>query len=202
MTTNTVALSNTEHDTPIDTHSKTLFGFWVYVMTDCILFGTLFAAYIVLQGSTYGGPSAKELFHLPFALAETVILLTSSFTCGLILLAANRNSIKAVLNWSLVTFALGAAFLALELSEFFNLVKEGHSWQASAFLSAFFTLVATHGLHITMGLLWIIVLAGQIVQRGLTKNTIRRLGCFGIFWHFLDVVWIFIFTIVYLIGAI
>lgn len=185
----------------VDPSAKTLFGFWVYIMTDCVLFATLFATYAVLHGATYGGPSSKELFSMPFALAETLILLTSSFTCGLIMLAAHAEEKKKVIGWSLVTFLLGAAFLTMELREFSHMVQEGHSWQASAFLSAFFTLVGTHGLHITSGLIWLLVVMWQIMNRGLTVHTLRRLGCFSLFWHFLDIVWVFIFTIVYLMGV-
>jgi len=181
--------------------SKPIFGFWVYLMTDCVLFATLFATYAVLHNNTYGGPPASELFSLPFVLIETLILLTSSFTAGLALLAARRSNKTQVITWLAITFILGAAFLGMELNEFANLVHEGNSWQRSGFLSAFFTLVATHGLHISIGLLWLIALVVQIVRRGFTKSTVQRLTMFGLFWHFLDIVWIFIFTFVYLMGA-
>jgi len=184
-----------------DTYSKTIFGFWVYLMTDCILFATLFATYAVLHNNTNGGPSSSDLFDLPFALAETLILLTSSFTCGLAMLAMHRGAKKALLAWLGITFILGAAFLTFELTEFTHLVQEGNSWQRSAFLSSFFTLVATHGLHITCGLLWIIVMVFQVAFRGINPDTMRRNACLSLFWHFLDVVWIFIFTIVYLMGV-
>lgn len=180
---------------------KTTFGFWMYLMTDCVLFATLFAVYAVLHGNTFGGPGAAELFSLPFVLTETMLLLTSSFTSGLAILAARAHRVKLVLFWLGVTFALGLAFLGMELHEFAALAHEGNNWQRSGFLSAFFTLVGTHGLHILMGLLWIGVLAGQIWSRGLTVHTSRRLTLFSLFWHFLDIVWIFIFTFVYLMGA-
>ncbi len=171
-------------------------------MTDCILFATLFATYAVLQGNTYGGPSGKELFSLPFVLAETLILLTSSFTCGLGMLAARaRNKRWALISFG-ITFILGAAFLALELTEFSRLVADGNSWQRSGFLSAFFTLVGTHGLHIATGLLWMGVLMVQLLRHGISQPLMRRLTMMSLFWHFLDVIWIFIFTIVYLRGAI
>jgi len=170
-------------------------------MTDCVLFATLFATYAVLHNNTFGGPPAGELFSLPFVLAETLILLTSSFTAGLALLAAQRSDKKQVIGWLIVTFALGAAFLGMELNEFANLVHEGNSWQRSGFLSAFFTLVGTHGLHITVGLLWLVALIIQLVRKGFTASTLQRLTMFGMFWHFLDIVWIFIFTMVYLMGA-
>ncbi len=183
------------------TNSKTLFGFWVYLMTDCILFATLFATYAVLHNNTYGGPGGRELFDLPFVLAETLILLTSSFTCGLALLATRRGAKTQVLVWFAVTFLLGATFLTLELHEFSQLVQDGFSWQRSAFLSSFFTLVGTHGLHITIGLLWMAVLLGQVIRQGFKPGTVRRLTMLSMFWHFLDIVWIFIFTIVYLLGV-
>lgn len=182
-------------------YDKTLFGFWLYVMTDCVLFATLFATYAVLHANTFGGPSAKELFSLPHALWETLILLTSSFTCGLAMLAAHKNKKGTTLAWFIVTFLLGAAFLTMEMIEFRELVQSGNSWERSAFLSSFFTLVGTHGLHITTGLLWVIVMVVQVAFMGLTSSTLRRLACLSMFWHFLDVVWIFIFTFVYLMGA-
>ena len=157
--------------------SKTVFGFWVYLMTDCVLFASLFAVFAVLRGNTFGGPSGQELFSLPYVLAETLILLTSSFTCGLAVLAARRQAKTQVLWWFAITFLLGAAFLTLAL-------------------------VGTHGLHISAGLLWMVVLIKQIWRRGLTSHTVRRLTLLSLFWHFLDVIWIFIFTIVYLMGAV
>lgn len=181
--------------------TKITFGFWIYLMTDCILFASLFATYAVLHNNTYGGPGAHQLFSLPFVLSETVILLTSSYTCGLAMLAARNKKRALTLVWFTFTFLLGAAFLTLELSEFTNLAHEGNSWQRSGFLSAFFTLVGTHGLHIASGLLWMAVLMMQIIKKGFTAGVLRRLGSLSLFWHFLDVVWIFIFTIVYLMGA-
>jgi cytochrome o ubiquinol oxidase subunit 3 len=181
--------------------SKTLFGFWVYLMTDCILFASLFATFTVLRGNLNGGPSGQEIFSLPYVLAETMILLTSSFSCGLAVLSARSGNKNASLAFFGVTFLLGAAFLGLELHEFVNLVQDGHSWRHSAFLSSFFTLVATHGLHITAGLIWMAVMMVRTLKQGITKNGLRRLTLLSMFWHFLDVVWIFIFTIVYLLGV-
>lgn len=180
--------------------TKTL-GFWIYLMTDCVLFASLFATFIVLRNSTYGGPSGSDIFDMPFVLAETLILLTSSFVCGLVVLAARQRQKTWAIVGLIITLLLGAAFLTLELTEFTKLVGEGHSWQASAFLSAFFTLVGTHGLHIAIGLLWILVMLGQILRRGFTAGVSRRLGLFALYWHFLDIIWIFIFTIVYLMGV-
>jgi cytochrome o ubiquinol oxidase subunit III len=194
-------MSNTLTVEQNDTN-KTIFGFWVYIMTDCVLFASLFATYAVLHNNTAGGPGAAELFSMPFVLAETLILLTSSYTAGLAMLSAHRGKINGVLVWFAVTFLLGAAFLGLELHEFSSLVAEGNSWRESGFLSGFFTLVGTHGLHITTGLIWMIVLLTQVVKKGLAGNTVKRLTLLSMFWHFLDVVWIFIFTIVYMLGAI
>lgn len=181
--------------------SKTLLGFWVYLMTDCILFATLFATYAVLHTQTFGGPSSFDIFDLPFVLAETLLLLTSSFTCGLALLGAEDNRKGKILFWFAVTFVLGAAFLGLELTEFHHLIKEGFGFKRSAFLSSFFTLVGTHGLHIATGLIWMVILLVPVAKEGITPTSYRRLTCLKMFWHFLDVVWIFIFTLVYLMGA-
>lgn len=182
--------------------SKTIFGFWVYLMTDCVLFASLFATFAVLRNGTFGGPGGQELFSLPFVLIETLILLTSSFTCGLAILAARRGIKAQVMQWFGVTFLLGLAFLALELNEFSHLVVDGHSWRASAFLSAFFTLVGTHGLHITIGLTWMAIMILSVNRAGLNGTNMRRLICLSLFWHFLDIIWIFIFSIVYLLGVI
>ena len=182
--------------------SKPILGFWIYLMTDCVLFASLFATYAVLYNNTNGGPSGYQLFDLKNVLAETLILLSSSFTCGLAMLAAHRGERNQTLAWFGVTFLLGIAFLALELTEFRHFVVTGNSWRRSGFLSAFFTLVGTHGLHITVGLLWMLTLMWQVLKKGLGRATIRRLTMLSMFWHFLDIIWIFIFTIVYLRGAI
>jgi cytochrome o ubiquinol oxidase subunit 3 len=185
-----------------DTFSKTTLGFWMYLMTDCLLFGTLFATYAVLHNQTFGGPSSQEIFNLSTAFTETMILLVSSATCGLAILSSLRNDKKQVIAWLAVTFLLGASFVALELHEFNHLVQEGNSWRRSAFLSSFFTLVGTHGLHVSIGLFWMVVMMIQVFVLGVTLNTFRRLVVFSLFWHFLDLVWIFIFTFVYLMGVI
>ncbi len=176
-------------------------GFWVYLMTDCVLFATLFAVFAVLRSATAGGPTGADIFDLDFVLIETMILLTSSFTAGLAVLGAERGLKRQTILWLLITFLLGASFLAMELWEFSHLLSEGHGWQQSAFLSSFFVLVATHGLHIAVGLLWMIVVTFRLIQRNFKETDIRRLTIWGIFWHFLDVIWIFIFSFVYLIGA-
>jgi cytochrome o ubiquinol oxidase subunit 3 len=182
-----------------EVEDKTIFGFWVYLMTDLIIFGVLFGTYAVLRGNTFGGPTGRELFDLKGALAETLILLTSSFTCGMMMLSVYENKKNRTMFWMALTFALGIAFLSLELSEFSRFVADGNSWQRSAFLSSFFTLVGTHGLHITIGLLWLAVAMVQVWTRGLTPFITSKLIRFSFFWHFLDVVWIFIFTVVYLL---
>ena len=181
---------------------KNVFGFWIYLMTDLLMFAVLFATYAVMHGNIYNGPSSKEIFDLPFALAETLILLTSSFTSGLVMLGVQNKSKKQVLLWLSITFLLGLSFLGLELSEFSKLISEGFGWQRSAFLSSFFALVGTHGLHITSGLLWLVIVFIKILSQGITQGLARKLTLFSLFWHFLDIVWIFIFTIVYLLGQI
>ncbi|MDF1684797.1 MAG: cytochrome o ubiquinol oxidase subunit III [Legionellaceae bacterium] len=183
--------------------SKNVFGFWMYIMTDCLLFATLFAVYAVFHTHTFGGPHAKELFSLPFVLVETMMLLTSSFTFGLAMLARNsRNNTAIVTRWMWVTFILGLCFIAMEMHEFHHLYIEGHTWATSAFLSSFFTLVGTHGLHVTAGLIWMLSVIFQINKHGITPETKTKLTCLGLFWHFLDIVWIFVFSVVYLMGAI
>jgi cytochrome o ubiquinol oxidase subunit 3 len=181
--------------------SKTQLGLWAYLMTDIILFAALFATYAVLRRNTFGGPSAHELFDLPYALVETLLLLTSSFTVGLATIALHNKRQTLMLSLLGATFILGAIFLVMELSEFSSFVSAGNSWQRSGFLSAFFTLVGTHGIHIATGLLWMGVLVVAILRRGITTVTARQVRLLSIFWHFLDVIWIFIFTIVYLLGA-
>lgn len=182
--------------------NKTTIGFWLYLMTDCILFASLFATFAVLRNATAGGPSGHEIFEMPLVMAETIILLTSSFTCGLALISLKARKIRPMVMAMIATFLLGVAFLTIEIYEFVKLIGEGHGPQASAFLSAFFTLVGTHGLHIFVGLLWLAVLVVVLARRGLTPTWVRQMTLFALFWHFLDLVWIFIFTVVYLMGMI
>lgn len=204
MTTETpIHQQEAPHEARHSADAKALFGFWTYIMSDCLLFASIFATYAVLHNNTFGGPAARELFSMPFVLAETLILLTSSFTYGLVTLYAHHhNSKNKVIFWLFVTFLLGAAFLVMEATEFAKLAEESNGWQRSGFLSAFFTLVGTHGLHVTAGLLWMGSLVAQVARYGLTSVTVRKLSSLGLFWHFLDIVWIFIFTVVYLMGAI
>ncbi|WDS37275.1 cytochrome o ubiquinol oxidase subunit III [Pseudoxanthomonas sp.] len=184
-----------------DAGGNAVFGFWVYLMSDCLLFSGLFAAYAVLSGSTVDGPTGKELFDLKFVLGETFLLLFSSLTFGLAMIGAHKGSKGQLLGWLFVTFLLGAGFLCMEVYEFHHLISEGFGPDRSAFLSAFFTLVATHGLHVTSGIIWMTVVVIQVLMRGLTPKNMTRLSCLSLFWHFLDIIWIGVFTVVYLLGA-
>lgn len=184
-----------------DTGSIKVFGFWLYLMSDCILFACLFATYAVLVGGTAGGVSGKDIFELPYVLVETFCLLFSSITYGMAILAMNKGQQTKVVNWLVITFILGAIFVGMEIYEFHHLIAAGHGPDHSAFLSAFFTLVGTHGVHVTAGLLWMLTMIIQVSQAGLTNVNRTRLMCLSLFWHFLDVVWICVFTIVYLMGA-
>ena len=191
-----------------DTHSheqhesNNVFGFWIYIMSDCALFAAIFATYIVLQNNTFGGPSAKELFSMPYVLGETMLLLTSSFTYGIAMLAAYKKNLKQVFIWLFATLFLGICFMIMEVNEFAHLINTGNAWNANAYMSAFFTLVGTHGLHVSLGLIWLVILLIQLKQHKLTPVTIIKLTCLGLFWHFLDIVWVFVFTMVYLSGVI
>ena len=179
----------------------TVLGFWLYLMTDCILFASLFATYAVLSGSFAGGPSGHDIFQLDFVLVETAFLLLSSITFGFAMLKMFDGKKAGVLGWLAVTFLFGAGFIAMEIYEFHHLISIGAGPGRSAYLSAFFTLIGTHGLHVTFGLIWIIVMLDMIRRHGLDSINKRRLACLSLFWHFLDIVWICVFTFVYLLGA-
>jgi cytochrome o ubiquinol oxidase subunit 3 len=174
------------------------YGFWLFILSDIIVFSALFAAYAVLSGQTAGGPSGVELFDRRYVFIETACLLASSFTCGLFSIAIERRSGLGAFVGAVVTFLLGAAFIGLEVSEFTRMVDIGAGPSRSAFLSAFFALVGTHGLHVTLGLLWLLTMMAQIATLGFRPMVVRRLFCFALFWHALDIVWIGVFTIVYL----
>jgi len=174
------------------------FGFWLFLLSDIVIFGALFAAYAVLSGETAGGPSGPELFEKRHVFIETACLLASSVTCGFALLSAQRTDKGATYFWLAATFALGALFLGLEMSEFSQLLARGAGPSRSAFLSAFFTLVGTHGVHVTAGLAWLVMMVLQIATLGFQPMVSRRLFCFALFWHALDIVWVGVFTIVYL----
>jgi cytochrome o ubiquinol oxidase subunit 3 len=177
------------------------YGFWIFLLSDIILFSALFATYAVLRGQTNGGPSGREIFELRNAGIETLALLFSSYTCGLGVLALERRRMSAFYLCFALTFLLGATFLSLELSEFTGLVARGAGPSRSAFLSAFFSLVGLHGAHVTLGLLWLIFLVAQIAHRGAVDYVRRRLLCFSLFWHALDIIWVALLTLVYLMGA-
>jgi len=178
-----------------------MFGFWLFLITDVILFATLFATFVVLRNNTAGGPEAADIIDLSLGIVNTFILLTSSFTSGLAVLAMHRGSRSGLLGWLGVTALLGAAFVGIEISEFAHLVHEGATMQTSAFLSAFFTLVGAHGLHVSIGLVWMLGLILQLRRRGITPVTERKVNVLSLYWHFLDAVWIFVFTVVYLMGV-
>lgn len=179
-------------------NDRVMFGFWVYLMTDLLMFSILFACYSVLHGNNAHSPAAKDLFSLQVALKETLILLTSSFTCGVGMVMARLGKKNYTLFWFAITFILGLMFLHFELTEFSEFIRAGHTLHTNAFLSSFFVLVGTHGLHITSALLWRGVTLLYVMKRGLNKHLVRKLSLLSLFWHFLDIVWIFIFTIVYL----
>lgn len=176
-------------------------GFWLYLMSDLVIFATIFATFIVLSRGYAGGPTGRELFDLSFVLIETMLLLCSSGTCGLAILAMHDGDRQRLLAWFTVTFLFGAGFIAMEVHEFYALIREGNGPQRSGFLTAFFTLVGTHGLHVASGLLWMAVAMSQVVVKGLTTPVRSRLMRFSMFWHFLDIVWVGVFTIVYLLGV-
>ena len=183
---------------PASVETVASFGFWLFLLSDVVMFSALFAAYAVLQDHVAGGPDGLKLFNRGYVLIETMCLLFSSFTCGLCALAIERRHTAAYYLWALVTFALGATFLVLEVAEFVRMIGEGAAPTRSAFLSAFFTLVGCHGLHVTLGLAWLATMMAQVGTLGFRPQIVRRLLCFTLFWHALDIVWIGVFTIVYL----
>jgi cytochrome o ubiquinol oxidase subunit III len=188
------------HDHGHDDSTKTTLGFWIYLMSDCLIFATLFATFGVLVNATAGGPGAKQLFELPYVLGETMLLLASSVTFGMAMLGLHAQRRAQVIGWLAVTFLLGAGFVGMEVNEFAKLIADGTGPGTSAYLSAYFTLVGTHGLHVSVGLLWIAITMHQTMKFGLTGTMRRRLACLSLFWHFLDLVWICVFTFVYLRG--
>lgn len=179
----------------------TLLGFWLYLMSDCLIFAVLFAMYGVVGSNYAAGPAPKDLFDLELVALNTAMLLFSSITYGFAMLEMARNRKRATLIWLAITGLFGLAFLGIELYEFHHLIHEGAGPQRSAFLSAFFTLVGTHGLHVSFGIVWLVVLMAQVKKHGLTGANRRRLSCLSLFWHFLDVIWIGVFTYVYLMGV-
>ena len=179
----------------------TLLGFWIYLMSDLLIFAALFATFAVLSKSYAAGPSGADLFDLKLVAINTAMLLFSSITYGFAMIGTQQGNKKLVLSWLAVTGLFGLAFVGIELYEFAHLIHEGANWQRSAFLSAFFALVSTHGLHVSFGIIWLVVLIVQVGKLGLTVENKRRLMCLSMFWHFLDLVWIGVFTFVYLMGV-
>jgi cytochrome o ubiquinol oxidase subunit III len=184
-----------------DASAITTLGFWIYLMSDCILFASLFASFAVLRGATDGGPAGRDIFNLPYVAVETACLLVSSFTYGMAMISVDQGHKSWVLRWLGLTLLLGLAFVGMEVHEFIKLIGDGAGPDRSGFLSAFFTLVGTHGLHVTSGMVWMAVLIGHLLRRGLTEENRTRLMCLSLFWHFLDIVWIGVFTVVYLMGV-
>ncbi len=202
MTASTLGMAHNEEVAHPDTVAIQTFGFWIYLMSDLIIFGTLFATFVVLGRNYANGPTGKELFDLPYLLGETLFLLFSSVTYGLVMLAVHQGKQKWVLMGLAGTFLLGLGFVSMEIHEFYGLVAAGHGPDQSAFLSSFFTLVGTHGTHVTFGLIWMAVMMGQVAVKGLTSPVQSRLMRLSMFWHFLDIIWIGIFSIVYLMGVV
>jgi cytochrome o ubiquinol oxidase subunit 3 len=184
-----------------DEGPKVTLGFWIYLMSDCILFASVFAGYAVLKDGTAGGPNGRELFDLPYVAVETALLLISSLTYGLAMISMEANRLKGTITWLALTGLCGLGFMGMEIHEFAKLIAEGNGPNRSAFLSGFFTLVGTHGLHVTSGLIWMGAMFVHLFKRGLTPQNRIRLMCLSLFWHFLDIIWIGVFTIVYLMGA-
>jgi cytochrome o ubiquinol oxidase subunit 3 len=185
---------------PAPTRIVVAYGFWIFILSDIVMFSGLFAAYAVLSGNTAGGPTGSELFNLRNVFIETMCLLFSSYTCGLGALSAERRQRERFLVFAVFTFVLGAAFLFIEISEFAGMVSKGAGPSRSGFLSGFFTLVGMHGAHVTSGLVWLVYMVAQVVSKGLLPHVLRRLLCFSLFWHALDIVWVGVFTLVYLMG--
>ncbi len=177
------------------------YGFWIFLLSDIVMFAAFFATYAVQSGATNGGPSGKDLFDLNNVAIETACLLASSFTCGMASIGAQRRNAPLFHGAMAVTAALGAVFLALELREFAGMIAQGAGPQRSGFLSAFFTLVGCHGLHVTLGLLWLLTMMAQVFAKGFREDIMRRILCFTLFWHALDIIWVAVFSVVYLIGA-
>lgn len=189
------------HDHSLENYSKTVFGFWIYLLTDFVLFATILSVYFVLRNSTFGGPSAQDLLPLSYTFIQTIVLLTCSLTSGLAGVAAHRKNKNATLALFGATFLIGFIFMWMEFSGFHFLIENGNGWQRSGFLSAYFTLLGTHALHVVFALLWILVLLPPVWRNGITTNSLQRLTCLRMFWQFLSVIWIGVYTMVYLMGV-
>jgi cytochrome o ubiquinol oxidase subunit III len=199
MSLNVTAMPS-HHEPESDAHAQRALGFWLYLMGDAVIFGLLFMTYSIMVGNIAGGPSGRTLFSLNNAALETALLLVSSTTFGFASLASRAGSRSAVVAWLLLTFLLGAGFVFLEIREFLGMIGAGAGPDRSGFLSAFFTLVGTHGTHVSVGLIWILILSGQVLFKGLSVPVVSRLFRLGLFWHFLDIAWVGIFSVVYLPG--
>ncbi len=184
-----------------DYGGDTVFGFWVYILSDCILFATLFAVFAVLQNNFAGQIEFKDLFELNYVLGETALLLLSSFTFGMAVLCANKKDIPNLFLWLGITWLLGLGFLIMEINEFVHFTHEGGAAWTSGAWSAFYGLIGTHGLHVFAGMIWLIVLVSLIQKEGLTEQNNVRLMCLSLFWHFLDIIWICVFSVVFLMGV-
>jgi cytochrome o ubiquinol oxidase subunit III len=198
---NEIALASASEAGPAPKRIVVAYGFWIFLLSDIVLFSALLAAYAVLRRATAGGPTGAELFNQVSVALETACLLASSYTCGLMSLAISSKRRVATYVGAAVTFVLGAAFLGLEIREFANMIAQGATPQRSAFLSAFFTLVGCHGLHVTSGLIWLIVMMAQVEVMGFRPRVQLRLLCFSLFWHTLDIIWVGIFSVVYLMAV-
>ncbi len=184
-----------------DTGGDTVFGFWIYVMSDCILFASIFATFAVLNQSFAGGLTPKDLFDLNFVAVETALLLFSSFTFGMAMLYANQQNMNQMMIWLIATLALGIGFLAMEIYEFYHFSHAGATPQSSGYWSAFYGLVGTHGLHVFSGCIWMLVLFGHFRRDGFSEDNMVRLSCLSLFWHFLDIIWVCVFSVVFLLGV-
>lgn len=200
MSANVTAVRAHHDPEASDVHDQRALGFWLYLMSDAAIFALLFMTYGIMVGNTAGGPSGKALFNLNNAALETALLLVSSTTFGFASLSSRAANRPAVVGWLLVTFLLGGGFIFLEVREFLGMIAAGAGPDRSGFLSAFFTLVGTHGTHVSVGLIWILILGGQVLFKGLTVPVASRLFRLGLFWHFLDIAWVGIFSVVYLPG--
>jgi cytochrome o ubiquinol oxidase subunit III len=186
---------------PASTRTVVAYGFWIFILSDFVLFSALFATFAVLSGNTAGGPTGSEVINLTHVFIETMCLLLSSYACGLGALSAERRELGRFLVFAVFAFVLGAAFLFIEISDFADMVRVGAGPSRSAFLSGFWVLVGTHGAHVTLGLIWLSYMVAQVVAKGLQPQVLRRLLCWSLFWHALDIVWVGVLTVVYLIGV-
>jgi cytochrome aa3 quinol oxidase subunit III len=195
------ATNQKSHEHGMEEEEKYILGFWIFLASDLVLFASLFATYLVLYTHTDGGPTGQQLFEIPVFTLETFLLLTSSFTCGLAMHELRKGNLQKLIGWIVVTVLLGLAFVGIEVNEFVSYSLDGATMQRSGFLSAFYTLVGTHGLHVSLGIVWLILVAIQLKRKSIQPTIARKFINAGLYWHFLDVVWVMIFTVVYLMGV-